>query len=129
MDKEKVNKQIVGNIGLYYVCLELSKLGWNVIPTSRNAKGIDVLIYSQDADRKLGIQVKALSGRYAVGLGKEGFVGDFLVIVRNLVTPEIFVSKAKNANKLTHEQGGQRWLEPKEYEKFKQSWDLIGRGD
>jgi transposase len=45
-------------------CYELSKRGWNVLPTSRNARGIDIVIYSQDAVRKYTIQVKALSKRY-----------------------------------------------------------------
>jgi len=39
MSKERrvsVSKQIVGNTGLYYVCYELSKRGWNVMPTARN---------------------------------------------------------------------------------------------
>lgn len=128
MDK-KINKQVVGNIGLYYVCIELSKLGWNVIPTSRNAKGIDILIYSQDAKRKLALQVKALSDRSAVGLGKEGFIGDFLVIVRGLDSPEVFISPVGQANKLIREQAQQYWLEVKDYEKLSRDWSLIGRGD
>ena len=35
--------KIVGNIGLSYACFKLSELGWNVMPTSRNARGIDVV--------------------------------------------------------------------------------------
>jgi hypothetical protein len=46
------NNQVVGNIGLHYVCFRLAKVGWNVMPTARNARGIDILIYSQDARRK-----------------------------------------------------------------------------
>ena len=34
------DNQLVGNVGLYYICYELSRLGWNVLPTSRNARGI-----------------------------------------------------------------------------------------
>lgn len=34
--------QITGNIGLFYACYELSRKGWNVMPTSRNARGIDI---------------------------------------------------------------------------------------
>lgn len=45
--KNKLPKQVVGNVGLYYVCYELSKRGWNVLPTSRNAKGVDIIIYNQ----------------------------------------------------------------------------------
>ena len=37
----KRSPQIGGNIGLYYACFKLPKLGWNVMPTSRNARGID----------------------------------------------------------------------------------------
>jgi hypothetical protein len=31
--KHKPSIQIVGNAGLYYVCYELSRRGWNVLPT------------------------------------------------------------------------------------------------
>ena len=41
----KLPTQITGNAGLYYVCYELTKRGWNVLPTSRNAKGVDIVIY------------------------------------------------------------------------------------
>ena len=56
-----MNNQVVADVGLYFVCYRLSRMGWDVMPTSRNAKGIDILIYSQDAERKYSIQVKALS--------------------------------------------------------------------
>jgi hypothetical protein len=32
------NPQITGNLGLYYCCYKLSLLGWNVMPTARNAR-------------------------------------------------------------------------------------------
>jgi hypothetical protein len=51
-DIVKISNQLVGNMGLYYICYELSKRGWNALPTSRNARGIDIVIYSQDAVRK-----------------------------------------------------------------------------
>lgn len=38
------NQQTVGNIGLFYVCYRLSRLGWNVMPTSRNARGVDIVL-------------------------------------------------------------------------------------
>jgi hypothetical protein len=60
---EKISRQVIGNTGLYYVCYELSKRGWNVLPTSRNARGVDIVIYSQKARRKLTIQVKSLRKR------------------------------------------------------------------
>ena len=89
------NNQVVGNVGLFFVCYQLSRLGWNVMPTARNAKGIDILIYSQDAERKLTIQVKALSKRNPVPLGTklDNLFGDFFVVCNNVAsdTPECYV--------------------------------------
>ena len=84
----------MGNVGLYFVCYKLSRLGWNVMPTARNARGIDLLIYSQDALRKYTVQIKALSRSNPVPLGGnlEKLFGDFFVICRNVATePECFV--------------------------------------
>lgn len=64
--KRKGDSQVTGNIGLYYVCYRLSCLGWNVMPTARNAKGVDILIYNYDASVTRSIQVKALSKRSPV---------------------------------------------------------------
>jgi hypothetical protein len=47
MKTQKMNTQVVGNIGLYYVCYHLSRLGLNAMPTSRNAKGIKVSFWLQ----------------------------------------------------------------------------------
>src|SRR5438270_11621510 len=89
------NQQTVGNIGLFYVCYRLSRLGWNVMPTARNARGIDILIYSQDATRTQTLQVKALSRRSPVPLGGklEGLLGDFFIVCRNVALdmPQCFV--------------------------------------
>jgi hypothetical protein len=132
------NKQIVGNIGLYYVCYRLSRLGWNVMPTTRNARGIDVLIYSQDATRTHTIQVKTLSNPNPVGLGKnlDGLVGDFFVICRNvsLDTPDCFVLTLHEVRSLAHRRVKKGkvsyWLQRKQYETgpFKNQWDRIGKG-
>ncbi len=51
-----LNPQITGNVGLYYCCYKLSLLGWNVMPTARNARGVDLIAYSADASRFLGIR-------------------------------------------------------------------------
>jgi len=42
MTVSKLDPQITGNIGLYYTCYHLSMLGWNVMPTARNARGVDM---------------------------------------------------------------------------------------
>src|SRR5439155_23256164 len=81
------NQQTVGNIGLYYVCYRLSCLGWNVMPTARNAKGIDILIYSQAASRTRTIHVKALYKGTPVPLSNklDHLFGDFVVVCRHVI--------------------------------------------
>jgi len=78
----KLESQIVGNIGLYYVCYRLSQLGWNVMPTARNARGIDLVAYDLDGSSYKGIQVKSLSKRAPVPLGPnlDKVIGDYWVI-------------------------------------------------
>src|SRR5207245_8832119 len=80
----KLASQTVGNIGLYYVCYRLSRLGWNAMPTARNARGIDVLAYSQDGSRTVTVQVKALSKRNPVPIGAktDALIADSVLIVR-----------------------------------------------
>ena len=144
----KLSSQIVGNVGLYYACYKLSLLGWNVMPTARNAKGIDIVAYNQTGKRMLGIQVKTLSGKNAVSIGTslEKVMGDFWVVLTNAVAedePSAFVMTAKEVeDNAVRDKGGQRayWLEaqrrrnpkrPDTYEKdeFKEAWNKIGRGD
>src|SRR5215467_3165492 len=88
---------VVGNVGLYFAAYRLSQMGWNVMPTARNARGIDLLAYDADARRYLGIQVKALSKHAAVPLGKKGVshLGDWWIIVTDVATdsPECFIMR------------------------------------
>ena len=81
-------------MGLYYTCYRLSRLGWNVMPTARNARGIDIVAYDKTGERFIGIQVKALSKKDPVPLGPslEKVMGDFWVIVNNLASePNAFI--------------------------------------
>lgn len=136
--RSQSNNQVVGNVGLFYVCYRLSRFGCNVMPTARNAKGIDILIYSQDATRTHTVQVKALSQRSPVPLGSklEGLLGDFFIICRNVAhdTPECFVLTPAEVSSLAHrgEKDGKisYWLQPKQYEthQFHDKWDRIGKG-
>lgn len=134
----RTNNQVVGNVGLHYVCYKLSRLGWNVMPTARNARGIDLLIYSQDAERKYTVQVKALSRSSPVPLGThlDGLFGDFFVICRNVASdaPECFVLTPGEVASAAHrgEKDGRisYWLQPKAYAvaEFREQWQRIGKG-
>jgi hypothetical protein len=135
---ENLAVQVVGNVGLYYVCYRLSRFGWNVMPTARNARGIDILIYSQDASRTHTIQVKALSKRSPVPLGGslDRLMGDFFVVCRNVRTdaPESFVLLPSEVRALAHrgETDGRisYWLQPAQYaqDNFREAWSRIGYG-
>jgi hypothetical protein len=131
-------RQVIGNMGLYYVCYQLSRLGWNVMPTARNARGVDIIAYNRDCSRFIGVQVKALSKRDPVPLGANlnNIIGDFWIIVNNLAnTPAAFVMLPKEVLNLAHrgEKDGRisYWLQPASYntEVFVERWDRIGHGD
>ena len=132
----KRSPQIVGNIGLYYTCFKLSELGWNVMPTSRNARGIDVICFSMDGTRMLTIQVKSLSKRNPVPLGTDlkKIIGDFWVIVNSLDTgkPQTYILLPHEVRAMAHRVGKEAkvsyWLEPKKYavDEFEEKWQRIG---
>jgi len=131
----KHQSQIVGNIGLFYVCYRLSRLGWNVMPTTRNARGIDIIAYSPDATHFKGVQVKSLSKVNPVPLGKalDKFMGDVWIIVNNVVseTPSSFIMLPQEVTERAFR--GEKdsrvsyWLQPRDYiqEQFWESWHRI----
>ena len=136
---EKLPPQIVGNAGLFYVCHKLSALGWNAMPTSRNARGVDVICFSMDGKRKLLLQVKSLSRQKPpVPLGKdtEKLMGDYWVIVTEALTekPSCYILTPHQVQRMAHrgEKDGRisYWLQPKQYavQDYLEKWELIGRG-
>lgn len=108
------------------------------MPTARNARGVDIIAYSQDATRKLAIQVKALSKRNPVPLGTslEKVMGDFWVVVNKITfsAPSAFIMLPAEVRELAHrgEKDGRVsfWLQPTSYdqENFKEKWERIGHG-
>ena len=133
-----LSQQTIGNLGLYYVCYRLSRDGWNVMPTTRNARGVDILIYSQDASRTLTIQVKSLSRRSPVPLGNklDNLFANYVIICRNVIAekPECFLLTPEEIRRLVHkgEKDGRVsfWLQPRQYEaeEFRENWARIGSG-
>jgi hypothetical protein len=137
----RLRPQVVGNVGLYFAAYRLSKLRWNVMPTSRNARGVDILAYDMRAQKYLGIQVKALSKRNPVPLGRsidrDSFMGDWWIIVIKIATdnPECFIMKPDEVRRLAirAKKSAVPWyyLPPTRYatDKFRNAWDRIGPGD
>jgi hypothetical protein len=108
------------------------------MPTTRNAKGIDILVYSQDALRTLTIQVKSLSRRSPVPLGNklDNLLANYVIICRNVIeeTPQCFILTPEEIRDLVHkgEKNGKIsfWLQPRDYEieKFRENWARTGSG-
>lgn len=130
----KLNPQITGNVGLYYCCYHLSLLGWNVMPTARNARGIDIIAYDKTGTKFIGVQVKALSKRNPVPLGTniETIMGDFWIIVNSLSNkPTAFIMKPAEVKERAHrgEKDGRVsfWLQPRAYDQplFREAWDRL----
>jgi hypothetical protein len=139
MNAKKLPPQIVGNAGLFFVCHRLSQLGWNAMPTSRNARGVDVMCFSLDGKNTLLLQVKSLSRRKApVPLGKdvEGFMGDYWIIVTEATAdkPTCYILTPEQVRSMAHkgEKDGRIscWLPHKRYavEEFCEQWNRIGPG-
>lgn len=134
----RLDPQLTGNVGLYYCCYRLSLLGWNVMPTARNARGVDIIAYSRDASRFVAVQVKALSKRSPVPLGSslDKIMGDFWVIVNKVATPtpSAFILLPSEVRERAHrsEKDGRvsYWLQPGDYEQdpFREAWERIGHG-
>ena len=127
------DSQITGNIGLYWACYHLSRMGWNAMSTARNARGVDIIAYNRDCSRMISIQVKTLSKRDPVGNSLDKIMGDFWVIVNRVSSePQTYVLLPSEVNDLAHreEKDGRVsfWLEPSSYcvEEFHDAWDRMG---
>ena len=129
-----MDAQVTGNIGMYYACYRLSCLGWNVMPTARNARGIDIVAYTRNGVSFVGIQVKSLSKRDPVPLGSnlDNIIGDYWIIVFNVAKePSTVVMTPNEVKALAHRSGREGnvsyWLEPKDYDnpEFKEAWHRI----
>lgn len=61
--------QITGNSGVNYAAWQLSRRGWHVMQTIRNARGSDMFITNSDETQFFGVQSKGFQNRPAVPLG------------------------------------------------------------
>ncbi len=132
---KKRDQQVTGNVGLYWTCYHLSRMGWNVMPTSRNARGVDIIAYNSDCSRTISIQVKSLSRKNPVPLGKslDKIMGDFWVVVNDVINePQSYILLPGEIRSLAHrgEKDGRVsfWLQPSAYctDEFHEAWDRIG---
>lgn len=129
--------QLTGNVGLYLVCTELSRQGFNVMPTARNAKGVDIVAYDYRGN-SFTVQVKALTKRNPVplGTGTGSLPADYYVIAVHVHDEPIYhvltrkEMQAAKISKYTIKSSGKvgHWLDPPHYyknPKYLDAWKKI----
>jgi hypothetical protein len=126
---------MTGNAGVFHVAWELTRRGWNVMPTIRNARGADLYAASIDGENAvIAIQSKALSKPASVPLGTNL---DRLRSLWWIITlgarndnPVCYILTLNEVKELaTRDNGKNRayWLEKKNYDKpgFREAWDRL----
>lgn len=108
------------------------------MPTSRNARGIDVLGHDHRGRGTITLQIKALSKSALVPFGNAGYlsnlIADYVVIARGggRVTPEYLIARTEAVRPLVHTglKDGKKssCLQQKAYEQFKGRWETTGEG-
>ncbi len=154
---QKLPTQIIGNIGLFHVCYELSRRGFNVVPTSRNTRAVDIIVGAADFSKHVTVQVKATTINMGIHVGsKKKFptkadalratsLADFWVYVRVEPKEGCAVKRVTvwrgNDGLLLREMPSNWWFNPwdfpasvdakvkKKWEKLTGDggWDLIGK--
>lgn len=125
---------MTGNAGLNYAAWQLSRRGWHVMPTIRNARGSDLIVTDAYENRFFGIQSKALSKRSAVPLGKSidtlGSAWWIITVQANSDCPVCFILSRYEVQQLASQDanGGAYWLNPQAYDQdeFREAWHRIG---
>lgn len=131
--RSQFHSAMTGNAGLNYASWQLSRRGWHVMPTIRNARGSDLIVTDGDETVFFGVQSKALGKRQAVPLGRnlEGLRSDWWVITMhaNSDRPVCFVMRSEEVRQLATQDknGGAYWLEPRAFDQdeFREAWDRI----
>lgn len=127
--------QITGTAGLNFAAWQLSRRGWHVMPTIRNARGSDLFVTNADESVFFGVQSKGFSKRSPVplGLNLDDLRSAWWVVTinTNSDSPVCYVLSLDEVRGLATQdkKGGRWWLEPKAYdrEEFREAWHRRAR--
>lgn len=136
----KNRPQFTGNAGLNYTGWQLSRRGWHVTPTIRNARGSDMFVTDEAEKVKFGVQSKALSKRHSVplGLNLDILRSEWWIITvhANSDSPVCYIMRLEEVQRLATQDSkhGNYWLIAKSYDQpeFREAWhriDDMRRGD
>lgn len=129
----KNRPQFTGNAGLNYIGWQLSRRGWHVTPTIRNARGSDIFVTDEDENVKFGVQSKALSKRHSVplGLNLDNLRSEWWIITvyANSENPICYIMRLEEVRGLATKdnKNGNYWLIARSYDQpeFREAWGRI----
>lgn len=113
------NNQITGNVGMFYACYQLSRLGLNVMPTIRNAKGSDIVAYTADQKHFLTFQVKTQSKLSNIDLGKslDADRSDWWIVVIDAYdSPTAYILTPVEMHQCTRLYAGNHWAQGRQFD-------------
>lgn len=126
-------------MGVFLVAAELSRRGFTVSPTSRNARGADILVTDAECKRAFSIQVKTaapvssywLLNEHAKEMRSDSHVCVFVNIKKDGTPPEFFVVPSEVvARKMRMEKiGNTTWysFSLDDALEFRDKWEILGR--
>jgi len=133
----KTNTRIAHEAALYYAAYKLVRKDWGVEVKPSGEKGVDLVIHDRRGMRRgkrHTVKVKGLQERHAcVFEDREDIetLPEYVIVVRvDLEEPEVFVLDRDTVKKRVQASKGSEkgiYLEVKDYEEFKDRWDLITR--
>ncbi|HTQ12233.1 MAG TPA: hypothetical protein VMH86_00050 [Rhizomicrobium sp.] len=122
-----VDRQIIGMRGVYLVAAELSRLDFIVAPTSRGARGADLLITDRDCNHAFSIQVKTtrsgffLFGKHMKKMKSKDYV--YVLVHERKKARDFYVVKSPVAARMaTPTWNGGFQLKLAQLQKFKDKW-------
>jgi len=135
----KLNPRIVHKAALFYAAYKLTLRDWEVEVKPSGEKGADLVIYDRrDREKRHTIKVKGLQKRHACPFTRREDIEtlpEYVIVVRYDLKkpeekPEVFVLDRDTVKKRVQASKGSNegiYLEVKDYEEFKDRWDLITR--
>ena len=131
--------QLTGMTGVYLVAAELARRGFIASPTSRSARGADILVADQNCKHACSLQVKTNGKSTSFWLlnphAKEMVASTHLYVLVNLlkdghdfyVVPSGVVARRMDVVP----QGKSTWysISRDKVKEFKDKWDLVGEAD
>ena len=141
------DERVVGSIGLYHACCELSRRGWRVSLTrrvwkhiSRSIRGIDINLLNKSGTRDLTIQIIVVLDSAPVPFGNQidNLSADFVMFCGSIKNdelvnsvrsiPDMFIMSKEEIISAATQNNGNYWLNESEYKLYKDKWEKIGFG-